>query len=165
MSPGHGARHKRGKLVFHAFYLSSRWLPWAFPGAALILLATWYKAQLDVRINEWFGDFYNLVQKGLGKPGSITMEEYLGHLATFGTIAGLYVTAAVFTDFFIKHYVFRWRMAMTDYYATHWPALRGIEGASQRVQEDTMRFARLMEGLGVSFMRSVMTLFAFLPIL
>ena len=28
-----------------------------------------------------------------------------------------------------------------------------------------MRFARLMEGLGVSFMRSVMTLFAFLPIL
>ena len=28
-----------------------------------------------------------------------------------------------------------------------------------------MRFARIMEGLGVSFMRSVMTLFAFLPIL
>jgi peptide/bleomycin uptake transporter len=28
-----------------------------------------------------------------------------------------------------------------------------------------MRFARLMEGLGVSFIRSVMTLFAFLPIL
>jgi peptide/bleomycin uptake transporter len=33
------------------------------------------------------------------------------------------------------------------------------------VQEDAMRFARLMEGLGVSFVRSVMTLIAFLPIL
>jgi peptide/bleomycin uptake transporter len=33
------------------------------------------------------------------------------------------------------------------------------------VQEDTLRFARLMEGLGVSFMRSLMTLAAFLPIL
>ena len=75
------------------------------------------------------------------------------------------MTVAVFTDFFIKHYVFRWRTAMTDYYAANWHAVRGIEGASQRVQEDTMRFARLMEGLGVSFMRSVMTLFAFLPIL
>jgi peptide/bleomycin uptake transporter len=75
------------------------------------------------------------------------------------------VTVAVFTDFFIKHYVFRWRTAMNDYYAANWRAVRGIEGASQRVQEDTMRFARLMEGLGVSFMRSVMTLFAFLPIL
>jgi peptide/bleomycin uptake transporter len=93
------------------------------------------------------------------------MDEYMRQLATFGNIAGLYVTIAVITDFFIKHYVFRWRTAMNDYYAASWHAVRGIEGASQRVQEDTMRFARLMEGLGVSFMRSVMTLFAFLPIL
>jgi peptide/bleomycin uptake transporter len=33
------------------------------------------------------------------------------------------------------------------------------------VKEDTTRFALIVEGLGVSFMRSVMTLFAFLPIL
>jgi peptide/bleomycin uptake transporter len=151
--------------VFRSFYLSSHWLPWAFPGAGLILFATWYKVELDVKINDWFGDFYNLIQKTLGKPGATTLDEYMEQLATFGYIAGLYVTVAVFTDFFIKHYVFRWRTAMTDYYAANWHTVRGIEGASQRVQEDTMRFARLMEGLGVSFMRSVMTLFAFLPIL
>jgi peptide/bleomycin uptake transporter len=151
--------------VFHAFYLSRRWLGWAFPGAALILFVTWYNVQLDVKINEWFGDFYNLVQKALSRPNAVTIDEYMGRLATFGSIAGLYVTIAVFTDFFIKHYVFRWRTAMTDYYGASWHAVRGIEGASQRVQEDTMRFARLMEGLGVSFMRSIMTLFAFLPIL
>jgi len=151
--------------VFQSFYLSRRWLPWAFPGAALILFATWYKVELDVRINEWFGDFYNLIQKALGQPNSITMDAYMAQLATFGTIAGIYVIIAVVTDFFVKHYVFRWRTAMNDYYAAHWHVVRGIEGASQRVQEDTMRFARLMETLGVSFMRSVMTLFAFLPIL
>ncbi|MEZ5726922.1 MAG: SbmA/BacA-like family transporter [Burkholderiaceae bacterium] len=54
---------------------------------------------------------------------------------------------------------------MNDFYVANWAYVRHIEGASQRVQEDTMRFARIMEGLGVSFMRSVMTLFAFLPIL
>jgi peptide/bleomycin uptake transporter len=54
---------------------------------------------------------------------------------------------------------------MNNYYMAHWERLRTIEGAAQRVQEDTMRFARLMEGLGVDFMRSLMTLFAFLPIL
>jgi peptide/bleomycin uptake transporter len=151
--------------VFQPFYLARQWLSWAWPGAALILFATWYKVELDVKINEWFGDFYNLIQKALSQSGTITMDEYMGHLATFGRIAGLYVTVAVFTDFFIKHYVFRWRTAMTDHYAAHWHAVREVEGASQRVQEDTMRFARLMEGLGVSFMRSVMTLFAFLPIL
>ena len=151
--------------MFQSFFLSRRWLPWSLPGAALILFATWYKVELDVRINEWFGDFYNLIQKALGRPNTIMLDEYMAQLATFGRIAGLYVTVAVATDFFIKHYVFRWRTAMNDYYAANWHAVRDIEGASQRVQEDTMRFARLMETLGVSFMRSVMTLFAFLPIL
>ena len=55
-----------------------------------------------------------------------------------GHIAGLYVAIAVATDFFIKHYVFRWRTAMNDYYAASWHAVREIEGASQRVQEDTL---------------------------
>jgi peptide/bleomycin uptake transporter len=43
--------------------------------------------------------------------------------------------------------------------------VRHIEGAAQRVQEDTMRFATIMEDLGVSIIESVMTLFAFLPVL
>src|SRR3712207_6889145 len=37
--------------------------------------------------------------------------------------------------------------------------------SSQRVQEDTMRFATTVEGLGVSFVDSVMTLIAFTPVL
>jgi peptide/bleomycin uptake transporter len=54
---------------------------------------------------------------------------------------------------------------MNDYYTRNWKKLHHIEGASQRVQEDTKRFAAIMEGLGVAFLDSVMTLFAFLPIL
>ena len=49
--------------MFQSFYLSRRWLPWAFPGAGLILFATWYKVELDVKINNWFGDFYNLIRR------------------------------------------------------------------------------------------------------
>jgi peptide/bleomycin uptake transporter len=145
--------------------MTRRWSLWAIPGGALILAATWYKVQLDVRINEWFGSFYNLIQKALAKPGAITMEEYFAELATFGGIAGLYVFIGVLTDFFVKHYVFRWRSAMNEFYTAHWPTVRGIEGASQRVQEDSARFARIMEDLGISFVRSVLTLIAFLPIL
>ena len=54
---------------------------------------------------------------------------------------------------------------MNDYYVERWNKLRKIEGASQRVQEDTMRFASIMENLGVSFLDSIMTLIAFLPVL
>jgi peptide/bleomycin uptake transporter len=54
---------------------------------------------------------------------------------------------------------------MNDFYMTHWGQLRTIEGASQRVQEDTMRFATTMEGLGVNLISAVLTLLAFLPVL
>jgi peptide/bleomycin uptake transporter len=40
-----------------------------------------------------------------------------------------------------------------------------VEGASQRVQEDASRFSGTMEDLGISFVDSVMTLIAFLPVL
>ena len=46
-----------------------------------------------------------------------------------------------------------------------WEEVRHIEGASQRVQEDTMRFAGIVEGLGVAIVDAIMTLFAFLPVL
>ena len=46
-----------------------------------------------------------------------------------------------------------------------WDEVRGIEGAAQRIQEDTMRFADIVETLGVKIVDSIMTLFAFLPVL
>ena len=60
----------------------------------------------------------------------------------------------LFSKFFTKHWIFRWRNAMNDYYMNNWVKLRTIEGASQRVQEDTRRFAATMETLGVSLLDS-----------
>ena len=151
--------------MFKSFFFSRRWWPWSLFGSLVILLATGYRVDLDVQINEWFGSFYDLVQQGLAQPGSITMQEFWRQLSTFTHIAMLYVTTAVLVDFFAKHYIFRWRQAMNEHYMAAWPQLRQIEGAAQRVQEDTMRFARIMEDLGLSFMRSLMMLAAFLPIL
>ncbi len=151
--------------MFRSVFLSRRWFAWSVLGTLLILATTWYRVQLDVQINEWFGTFYDLVQKALSRPNSITLPEFWSQLSTFLHIAMIYVTVAVLVDFFVKHYIFRWRQAMNDYYMQHWQKLRVIEGAAQRVQEDTMRFASIMEGLGVDFVRSVMTLAAFVPIL
>lgn len=151
--------------MFRSFFFSRRWLAWSLFGTVLILLATWYRVELDVQINEWFGTFYDLVQKALSSKGTVTLPQFWGQLSTFLNIAMIYVIVAVVLDFFIKHYIFRWRQAMNDYYMLHWQQLRQIEGAAQRVQEDTMRFATIMEGLGVDLVRSFMTLAAFVPIL
>ncbi|EIJ35399.1 peptide antibiotic transporter SbmA [Thiothrix nivea] len=147
-------------------YLSPhRWGRWSIIGSAIIVFITWFQVHLDVLINDWFGTFYDSIQKALEKPHSITAEDYYLQLLTFGKIAMVAVTVSVFTRFFVSHWVFRWRTAINDYYMSMWSRVRHIEGASQRVQEDAMRFSSIMEGLGVSLIDSVMTLIAFLPIL
>lgn len=151
--------------MFRSFFLNRKWYLWSVLGSVLILCVTWYKVQLDVQINEWFGTFYNTIQQALGKPGEVELADYLAQCLSFAKIAGIYIVVAVLLEFYVRHYVFRWRTAMNHYYMNHWDQLRHIEGAAQRVQEDTMRFASIMESLGVSFMRSLMTLVAFLPIL
>ncbi|MFM2008486.1 MAG: hypothetical protein RIR02_436 [Pseudomonadota bacterium] len=151
--------------MFKSFFLSRHFVLWGWPGAVLIFAGTWYQVQIDVAINDWFGGFYDLVQKALSAPGAITLGEFFGFLLSFGKLAGIYVLVAVFLSFYSKHWVFRWRQAMNDYYMQHWQELRHIEGASQRVQEDTKRFAYIMETLGSNMMDALMTLIAFLPIL
>ncbi|PST97160.1 peptide antibiotic transporter SbmA [Photobacterium iliopiscarium] len=151
--------------MFKSFFLDRRWFLWSIVGSAVILYVTWYKVQIDVEVNQWFGSFYDLIQKALAKPNAVTFDEFLAGCIEFFNIVSVYIIIAVILDFFVRHYVFRWRTAMNNYYMKHWDKISHIEGASQRVQEDTMRFARIVESLGVSFMRSLMTLVAFLPIL
>jgi peptide/bleomycin uptake transporter len=107
----------------------------------------------------------DLIQAALSKSAPVTVEQFYSELSTFAGIALVAVTVGVLTRFFVSHYIFRWRTAMNDFYVANWPRLRTIEGASQRVQEDTMRFATTMEGLGVNLISALLTLLAFLPVL
>lgn len=150
---------------FWMWYAPHPWQRWSVAGSALIFFTNWFLVQLDVMINNWFGTFYDLIQKGLSAPDAVTIGAYYGELSTFLQIALVYVFVVVMFRFFVQHYVFRWRTAMNDYYMERWHKLRHIEGASQRVQEDTMRFAQIAESLGVNFLDSMMTLIAFLPLL
>lgn len=141
------------------------WASWSILGSALILFTSYFQVQVSVAINSWYGPFYDLVQAALSKSRPVTVEQFYSEISSFAGIALVAVVVGVMTRFFVSHYIFRWRTAMSDFYATNWPRLRKIEGASQRVQEDTMRFASTMEGLGVSLVSAVLTLLAFLPVL
>jgi len=105
------------------------------------------------------------VQAALGHTRQVAPSEFYIQLLTFSNIVLVAITAGALIDFFTSHYVFRWRTAMNTYYTRHWASLRKVEGASQRIQEDTMRFSTTTEDLGGSLVNSVMTLIAFLPVL
>ncbi|MBU6461716.1 MAG: peptide antibiotic transporter SbmA [Bradyrhizobium sp.] len=155
-------------LIFAAawqLYAPHPWARWSILGSALILFTSFFQVEVSVAINNWYGPFYNLVQAAVSKSRPVTLAEFYGQILTFAEIALVAVTVDVITRFFISHYIFRWRTAMNDFYIEHWPKLRTIEGASQRVQEDTMRFASTVEDLGGTLISSVLTLLAFMPVL
>lgn len=140
------------------------WQHWSIWGSALILFNIWFDVQVNVTINAWFAPFWDLIQNMLSSGGGSAHKIY-ENMLTFLYIAMVAVTVIMLNSFFVSHYVFRWRTAMNNYYIEHWPKLRAVEGASQRVQEDTMRFASTVEELSVRLVRAVMVLIAFLPIL
>ena len=147
------------------FFIIKKWLLWSWLGSFVILSSLWIQVKIDVKINEWFGKFYDMIQKALAKPNAITISEYWESLFSFISLAGLYVAVYVIISFFTAHYLFRWRTAMVEWYHSVYDDARKIEGAAQRVQEDTIKFSRIMESLGTSFIESLMVLFQFIPIL
>jgi peptide/bleomycin uptake transporter len=147
------------------FYGREKWYSWSVVGTTIILVVTYFIVQITVWLNNWYREFYDLIQKALTEPDSVSLMDFYGTLITVAYILIPTILVQVLFAYFTSHYVFRWRTAMNSYYMTHWKKLRNVEGAAQRVQEDTMRFADIMEGLGSSFVGSIMTLLAFLPIL
>ena len=153
--------------IFTAFwfwYSPHKWHWWSVLGSALIIFTVGYSVQVSVALNNWRGPFFDLINKAINEKDVPAWELYYG-LLDFAVIAFVFIAVLVMTRFFTSHYLFRWRKAMTEFYQGNWPRLRHIEGASQRVQEDTKRFADTMEDLSTSAIDSVLTLIAFMPIL
>jgi peptide/bleomycin uptake transporter len=142
-----------------------RWFWWSVVGTVTIVEVVYFNVQVSAWLNDWYGTFYNLIQSALTTPNSVTIDQFMGEMFTVAYVLVPNITVLVLNAFFIAHFLFRWRRAMTFYYMSQWPHLRKVEGASQRVQEDTQRFANIVEGLAVNFVGSIMTLVVFLPLL
>ncbi len=151
--------------AFWFLYSPHPWQWWSILGSAFILFTTYFDVQVSVAINNWRRPFFDDFQQALSGSGKVSAWDLYSLILIFAEIAMVSMFVYVVTRFFVSHYVFRWRTAMNNYYMSRWQSVRYIEGASQRVQEDTMRFAGIVEGLGVSIVSSIMTLVAFLPVL
>ena len=167
--------------MIKSFFLEKKWRLWSWGGLFLLIISLWFQVQMTVAINTWYGKFYDLLQNAgdyVDKPQEgiqlffsqlISLEYILngfeGELS-FVVIAFPYIFLAIFTGWFTRIYGLRWREAMTFNYIPKWQAVESeIEGASQRIQEDCNRFARIIESLGLQVIRALMTLIAFIPIL
>ena len=86
------------------FFNSRKWFLWAWIGSFIILSSLWVQVVIDVKINEWFGVFYDMIQKALAEPNAVSIEEYFASLFSFITLAGMYIAVYVAISFFTAHY-------------------------------------------------------------
>ena len=167
--------------MLKSFFLEKKWRLWSWGGLLLLIVSLWFQVQMTVAINTWYKKFYDLLQNAgdyVDKPQEgiklffsqlISLDYILNGFEgdlSFVVIAFPYIFLAIFTGWFTRIYGLRWREAMTFNYIPKWQAVESeIEGASQRIQEDCNRFARIIESLGLQVIRAFMTLIAFIPIL
>jgi peptide/bleomycin uptake transporter len=127
--------------MFRSFFLSRRWALWAWGGLFVLVALVFITVQQTVKLNAWYGEFYDLLQKPEQAGG---LEKFWGFMQQFALIA----------------------QALTEEYLPRWQRTDAtVEGASQRIQEDCMRFARQTENLGLGLVRALLTLVSFIPIL
>ena len=151
-----------------SFFCNRKWLLWSWGGLFLLLSSLWIQVSITVSINEWYGGFYDLMQNSATyfDKSHIGIDLFYDKLYEFCILAMPYVVIATITNWFTRVYSLRWREAITFDYLPKWRNVtEDIEGASQRIQEDTHKFAVIIENLGLQIVRSVMTLIAFIPVL
>ena len=148
--------------MLKSFFLNKKWLLWSWGGGSLLVLSLLIQVTITVKINQWYKGFYDILQK----PTESSLNIFWDKIFEFVYLALPYVILATFTAYFTRLYAFRWREAITFDYMPIWTSGRvKVEGSAQRLQEDTMRFARIVESLGLQIVRAIMTLIAFTPIL
>ena len=49
--------------MWRSFFTEKKWLLWSWGGFAFIILSLLAQTYIDVKINEWYKGFYDLLQK------------------------------------------------------------------------------------------------------
>jgi len=148
--------------MWRSYFKDKKWFYWSYGGGSFILILLVTQTYLDVLFNSWYKDFYDILQTAEER----NISEFWDSIKRFLYIALPYVTIFAFTNWFTRLWAFRWREAITFSYMPYWRATDiKVEGSSQRIQEDCMNFAKIVESIGLQVVKAIMTLIAFIPIL
>lgn len=123
---------------------------------------------LLVLLNAWNNEFYNALQNK-------DFAAFKAQLLKFSWLAFIFIAAFVYQTYLQQLLQIRWRRWLTEIFLTDWLSDRayyrlelqsqGADNPDQRIQEDLQSFTEMTLGLGLGFMRSLVTLLSFVTIL
>lgn len=172
--------------MFREFFCARRCVVALGAWAGLVLVCAYaaFAAYTKSLINAWYSEFYDLLGEasGLFGPEESPSGEPLTHgvdeaalrtktdrltamLWEFGWIVAPLVLVSPFAKLVRSFWAFHWRVALMRRYLELWDASSTVEGAAQRIHEDTQRFASALQGCLAVVLDAVLTLAVFAPLL
>lgn len=165
--------------MFREFFFATqrRTASIAWVGVLMIICHALFNAWLKRRLNEWYGEFYSFLQTApsfssgefssgaeqVSREGRAQVSEKLWQ---FWLIVLPMLIVHPVVKYLRSLWALEWRFAlMRRYIFSLNPSSPMVEGASQRTQEDTQRFANGLQGALVVVLDAVCTLAVFLPLL
>jgi len=142
----------------------------AYGGLLIFLAHALFKAYLKARLNSWYGNFYEVAGSASAEPGSGELpskrKEVSFLLWQFAAIVMPAVVVNPVARWALSVWQYSWRIALVRAYLRGWDTdAVPIEGAAQRIHEDTKRFEEGISGCISKFLDAVCTLLVFTPLL
>ena len=166
--------------MLREFFLQRRSpeLLWAWFGLSVVLGQAIFSAYIKFAVNKWFSTFYDLLQTSGSLLSNATHAEdgnavfaesqakVWREIVKFGWIVLPAMLVSPLAKWIRAKWALLWRMCLMRTYMDAWdPNVPPIEGASQRLHEDTQRFAKGLEGFLSTVLNAICILFVFTPIL
>ena len=118
--------------MIKSFFLDKKWALWAWGGFLFIIGSLLAQTWIDVKINQWYKSFYDLLQKA----AESDVSEFYDGLFLFMKLAIPYVIIYTITNYFTRLYAFRWREAMTFAYMPYWKKVDSkVEGTITNITD------------------------------
>ncbi|HUS22788.1 MAG TPA: ABC transporter ATP-binding protein/permease [Aeromicrobium sp.] len=149
---------------------------------ALLLLFSLSAVRLNVLFSYWSNDFYNSLQfaaQAIARKDNAGLDDsvafFWSSLGLFGVLATIHVARSLIAYFIGEWFEIRWRLWLTDNVTADW--LTGnayyrnrfidetIDNPDQRIQADITNFVGSSRSLAFGAISSVVTIFAFVPVL
>ena len=166
--------------MFTQFFCSRSTGCSAWCGLFVFVAHNLFRAYIKYSLNMWYEEFYDLVQIATAKASSgdsgsqseglvsdvYGQAEVNRLILKFATIVAPMVCLHPIATWIRNHWVLRWRLALINDYAVRWDHTSiPVEGASQRVHEDTQRFADGVHTCVAAGLEALLTLIIFCPVL
>lgn len=146
--------------MIRAFFRSKEWFWWAYGGGFLLVSLKCVEAYLMVKVNNWYGYIFDLLQEASKNP--VDDFDRVVKLLIYILAAWALTNSAVNT--FNRFWALAWRKAITLDFMQR-SRNKEIEGSSQRIQDDPRRFAEIIEYLAPQIINACIVVIAFTPVL